>query len=194
MTPPKWFVQALARLDPLLSIRRSIITNHWVIERVGHIEPTEIAAMIRRRDRIYRWVTFPNAVQQEQIHQNRKEYQSLVDEVDSAQRQKRIICRPRQINHHVYNDLCNSDFQRYGGFARYCTEQEREEERREAEQERVLSNKRQAFNAEVFDMLNFLHRKRSSALDHGHDNDLRYLLHGKHSTPEDKPVIQLADF
>jgi hypothetical protein len=193
MKPPEWFVRALTQMDPLLSIRRSIISEHWVIERKAVILGTEVETLRRRRDRIYRWVTFPNDVQRKNLAANRKEWQSLVDEVDSAERQKRIICRPRVINQQVYNDLCSSDIQRYGGFARFCTDIEQREEREEAEVERVLSNKRQAMNAEVYDMLDFLYRKRGSALDHGHD-DLKYLLHGRHTKPGDAPVVQLADF
>jgi hypothetical protein len=193
MKPPAWFVRALTQMDPLLSIRRSIVSEHWVIERKAVIVGTEIETLRRRRDRIYRWITSPNEVQRKNMTANKKEWQSLVDEVDSAERQKRIICRPREINQQVYNDLCNSDIQRYGGFARFCTEIERREEREEAEAERVLSNRRQAMNAEVYDMMDFLYRKRGSLLDHGHD-DLKYLLHGRHTRPGDKPVIQLADF
>jgi hypothetical protein len=181
-------------MDPLLSIRRSIVTNHWVIERKAVIVATEIETLRRRRDRMWRWITHPNEKQKEQLHKNRMEWQSLTDEVASAEQQKRIIVRPRALTQEVYNSLCQSDFQRYGGFARYCTEIEQDEERREAEAERILSNKRQAFNAEVFDILNFLSRRRSSELAHGHDDDMKYLLHGRHSEPNEAPVIQLSDF
>lgn len=116
-----------------------------------------------------------------------------MDEVCSAEQQKRVICRPRALNQEVYNSLCQSDFQRYGGFARYCTQMEQEEERLEAEQERIMSNKRQAMNAEVYDILQFLHRKRGAALDQGHQ-DLKYLLHGRHTVEGDAPVVQLSDF
>ena len=190
---PEWFSKALATLDPLLSIRKSIITSHWVLERKGIILGSEIETLRRRRDRMWRWVNFPNEMQKRDLHKNRKEWQSLVDEVYSAEQQKRIICRPRELNQKVYNDLCQADFQRYGGFARYCTQMEQEEERLEAEQERILSNKRQALNAEVFDMLSFLHRKRGAMLDQGHQ-DFRYLLHGRHTKEGDGPVVSLADF
>jgi len=194
LKPPAWFVKAIGIMDPLLSVRRSIITEHWVIERRAVILGSEIETLRRRRDRIRRWITSPNATQQKNLEKNRKEWESLVDETASAEQQKRIICRPVVINQQVYNDLCNSDFQRYGGFARYCTDVEQDEERREAEMERIMSNKRQAFNAEVYDILNFLSRRRSSELHHGHDDDLRFLLHGKHSKPGDKPLVQLSDF
>lgn len=190
---PKWFVAALSQMDPLLSLRRSIVTSHWVIERKAVIVDSEIDTLRRRRDRMWRWINHPNQTQKEQLHKNRKEWQSLADEVCSAEQQKRIICRPRTLDQKVYNDLCQADFQRYGGFARYCTQLEQEEERLEAEQERILSNKRQAMNAEVFDILSFLNRKRGAALDHGHQ-DLKFLLHGRHTGEGDKPVVQLSDF
>jgi hypothetical protein len=192
-TAPEWFVKALAAMDPLMSIRRSIVTSHWVLERKAVILSSEIETLRRRRDRMRRWISSPNQIQQDQIKKNTKEWESLVDEVCSAEQQKRVICRPRFLDQKVYNDLCQADFQRYGGFARYCTELEQEEERLEAEQERILSNKRQAMNAEVYDMLDFLYRKRGAALDHGHQ-DLKYLLHGQHTKNGDKPIVTLSDF
>lgn len=194
MKPPSWFTRLLAQMDPLLSVRRSIVTNHWVIERKGVILGSEIETLRRRRDRFYKWITWPATPEQrEQLHKNRKEWQSLSDEVVSAEQQKRVICRPRTINRQVYDDLCSADIQRYGGFARFCTETEQHEERLEADQERVLSNRRKAFNAEVFDMLSFLRRKRLTALDHQKD-DWKYLLHGKHSQEGDGPIVVLTDF
>ena len=84
-------MKALGILDPLLSVRRSVVTSHWVIERNAVILESEVATIIRRRDRMWKWINFPTEAQKEQIHQNRKEWQSLMDEVESAQRQKRVI-------------------------------------------------------------------------------------------------------
>ena len=190
---PQWFIRALTTMDPLLSVRKSIVTSHFVIERKAVIADTEIETLRRRRDRIWKWINHPKPEQKDQIHANRKEWQSLTDEVCSAEQHKRVICRPRWLDQAVYNSLCQSDFQRYGGAARYCTEMEQEEERMEAEQERILSNKRRALNAEVYDMLEFMHRKRSSELGNG-QQDMKYLLHGKHTAPGDAPVVTLTDF
>jgi hypothetical protein len=189
-------MRSLAILDPLLSVRDSVVTSHWVIERKAVILPSEIETLKRRRDRIYRWITFPNETQKAQIHQNRKAWQSLVDEVESAERGKRVIARPRTLNQEVYDGLCRSDFRRYGGAARFCTELEQEEERLEAEAERVMSNKRTAFNAECYDIMNFLERRKSDAMANRPEAelDLRYLLHGKHTKSTDSPLIQLSDF
>lgn len=192
MRPPQWFVKALGILDPLLSVRRSVVTSHWVIERNAVILESEVATIIRRRDRMWKWINFPTESQKEQIHQNRKEWQSLMDEVESAQRQKRVICRPRVLNQGVYDDLCFSDYRRYGGYARYCTQLEQEEERRDAEVERLLENKRKVMHSEVFEILRFLHDKKGSLLDNN-EQDLNYLLHGKRTTEETKPHIVLAD-
>lgn len=192
MKPPAWFVKALGILDPLLSIRRSVVTSHWVIERTAVILDSEVETIKRRRDRMWKWINFPNAQQKDQIHQNRKEYQSLMDEVASAERQKRVICRPRVLNQGVYDDLCQSDFRRYGGYARYCTQLEQEEERRDAEIERILENKRKVVHAEVYDILSFLNRKKGALLDRN-EQDLNYMLHGKHSTEETAPHIVLSD-
>jgi hypothetical protein len=48
-------------------------------------------------------------------------------------------------------------------------------------------------NAEVYDILNFLNRKKGSELDNGHQ-DLKYLLHGRHTQQGDAPLISLTDF
>lgn len=194
MKPPAWFIKSIGILDPLLSVRKSIVTSHWVIERAGYITASELATLIRRRDRTYRWITYPNEDQKKQIHQNRLQWQSLMDEVESAQHGKRIISRPRVLNQGVYDDLCKSDIRRYGGHARFSTKLEQEEERREADQERQADNRRRAFNGEVFDMMDFVYRKRANLLDHGEDKDLKYLLHGKRTQQGDEPIIRLTDF
>lgn len=193
---PQWFVKAVTSMDPLLSVRESVSSAHWVIERKAVIAPSEIETLRRRRDRVWRWINFPNEEQKRQIHQNRIAWQSLADEVESAERGKRVICRPRVLNQQVYNDLCQADIRRYGGAARFCTDMEQAEERHEAEMERILQNKRDAFNKEVYDMMQFLERRKSDAMANRPESelDLRYLLHGKHTQAGDAPVIQLADF
>ena len=192
MTPPEWFAKAVGILDPLINIRRSVVTNHWVLERKAVILDSEVQTIRRRRDRIWKWINFPNERQKEQIHQNRKEWNSLMDEVESAERQMRVICRPRELSQAVYNDLCQSDYRRYGGYARFCTQLEQEEERREAEIERIMENKRKVVHSEVYDILKFLQDKKGSLLDRN-EQDLNYLLHGKRTTEETKPHIVLAD-
>lgn len=192
MRAPEWFVKAVGILDPLINIRRSIVTNHWVLERKAVILDSEIQTIRRRRDRMWKWINFPNERQKEQIHQNRKEWSSLMDEVESAERQKRVICRPRVLNQGVYDGLCNSDFRRYGGYARYCTELEQEEERREAEVERILENKRRVVHSEVYDILKFLQDKKGALLDRN-EQDLHYMLHGTRTTENTAPHIILSD-
>jgi hypothetical protein len=193
--PPAWFVRALGVLDPLLSVRASESSDvHWVIERKGVIPPQELAILKRREARLWHWINSPaNDTQRDQVHKNRITWMSLKDELVSAQQGKRVVCRPTALIQQVYDDLCKSDFQRYGGYARFCEDLETAEDTFEADQERQLSNKRQAMNGEVYDILAFLSRKRETEMHHGH-RDLNYLLHGRHSKPDDKPVIQLTDF
>ena len=179
-------------MDPLLSIRRSTVRNCWVVERKAYINPSEIATLKRRQERIWRWCTTPaNDDQRKDLHKNRIAWQAITDEVVSAEQGKRVIVCPRILNQFVYDSLCKSDLQRYGGFARFCTEMEEAEEKLEADQERVMSNKRKAMSGEVFDILNFLERKRSEQLNHG-QLDLNYLLHGK-PTKEDTPQVYTLD-
>lgn len=193
MSVPQWFVKAIGALDPLLSVRRSEVSSHYVIERKAVIPPSETETLRRRCDRMWRWVTFPNEEQRKQLHKNRIAWQSLRDELTSAENGKRVICRPRVLNQQVYNDLCASDIRRYGGYARFCTEMEEAEERAEADAERITSNKRQAMNGEVYDILNFLERRRTVELAHGYE-DLGKLLHGKPTKEGDAPLLQLTDF
>lgn len=193
MKPPAWFVKAIGILDPLLSVRRSAVTSHWVIERKSVMPISEVDVLRRREARLWRWINNPTPEQKDALHKNRVAWQSLRDEVVSAEAGKRVICRPRVLTQEVYNDLCRSDIQRYGGYARFCTELETAEEKAEADLERQTSNKRQAMNGEVYSILNFLERKRSDALGQGHE-DMGYLLHGRHAKPGDGPLIQLSDF
>jgi hypothetical protein len=191
--PPAWFVKAIGILDPLLSVRRSVVTSHWVVERKSVMPISEVDVLRRREARLWRWINNPTAEQKDALHKNRVAWQSLRDEVVSAEAGKRVICRPRVLTQEVYNDLCRSDIQRYGGYARFCTELETAEEKAEADLERQTSNKRQALSGEVYSILNFLERKRSDALGQGHQ-DMGYLLHGRHMKAGDAPLIQLSDF
>lgn len=193
MSVPPWFVNAIRTLDPLLSVRPSVSTSHFVIERKAVVPITELDVLKRREARLWRWVNNPTPDQKDALHKNRVALQSLQDEVASAEKGKRVICRPRTLTQQVYNDLCRSDLQRYGGYARFCTEIETAEERHEADQERQMSNKRQAMSGEVYSILNFLERKKSDAMENGH-RDMSYLLHGKHAKPEDSPLMQLSEF
>ena len=196
MKPPAWFVKAIGILDPLLSVRRSVVTSHWVLQRKAVVPITEIDVLKRRAARLWRWVTFPNEDQKKQIHKNRRAWQSLTDEIASAEAGCRVICRPRELNQQVYNDLCTSDFRRYGGYAAFCDIEDEKDRKIEAEAERVASNKRQAMSGEVYSIINFLERKRFDAMSNRPESqlDLNYLLHGRHSKEGDAPMIQLSDF
>ena len=47
-------------------------------------------------------------------------------------------------------------------------------------------------HAEVYDILEFLNRKKGAMLDRN-EQDLNYLLHGKRTTESTKPHITLTD-
>lgn len=193
MNAPQWFVRALSTLDPLLRVRWGNVRAHWVIERKGIIPAQELEILIRRERRLWRWITTPAPAQQDAIHKNRITWMNVAEELDSARRGYRVICMPTVLNNQVYHDLCRSDFQRYGGFARFCDELEAQETFAENDAERQLTNKRQAMNGEVYDIMQFLNRKRGSAMEAGR-TDLNYLLHGKQSPEGDKPLLTLAEF
>lgn len=191
MHPPAWFSKSLTVLDSQLRVRRSHATDRWVIDRKGFVPGTELEILRRRCDRLYSWLSDPNKVADRGT--NLKTWKSVKDEMDSAETGYRVICTPTDLNPGVFNDLCQADMQRYGGYARFCDAIEADEAKAELEQERTTSNKRVAMNAEVFDVLNFLGRKRAVAED-SHETDLRYMLHGKRTQPGDAPLITLTDF
>jgi len=192
MNPPQWFVRALENLDPLLRVRWGQVRAHWVIERKGVIPAQEIETLQRRERRLFGWITYPNPKQVEAIHKNRITWMNVAEELASARRGYRVICMPTVLNNQVFTDLCRSDFQRYGGFARFCDQMEAEEAFAENDAERQLANKRRAMNGEVYDIMNFLNRKKSDAMENGH-TDLNYLLHGTQGEGA-KPVLTLAEF
>lgn len=189
MKPPVWFTKALAVLDSNLRVRRSISSERWVIERKGFVPPTEIEILRRRSARLYSWLADQSKAKD--LDKNKKLWKSVKDELDSAEAGYRVICTPNDLTPQVYNDLCQSDMQRYGGFARFCDEIEAAEAKAEIEADRVMTNRHIAFNNEVFDILSFMERKR--AVSH-QGKDLNYWLHGKKTQPGDGPLITLTDF
>ena len=51
-------------------------------------------------------------------------------------------------------------------------------------------------SGEIFSIMNFLERKRFDAMSNRPESqlDLGHLLHGRHTKPDDAPLIQLSDF
>lgn len=189
MKPPVWFTKALSILDSQLRVRRSQAAERWVIERKGFVPLTEIEILRRRTARLYTWLSDPNKAND--LVKNTATWKSVKDELDSADAGYRVICTPNDLNTDVYNDLCRSDMQRYGGFARFCDEVEAKEAKDDLEAERVMTNKHLAFGNEVFDILRFMENKRAVAHQ---GKDLNWWLHGKTTQPGDAPLIQLTDF
>lgn len=191
MRPPAWFTRALGILDPLLEVRRSTAAPRWVIARRAAIPFTEIDLLRKRDKRLREWIADPTKA--DVLAKNKKTWHSVHDELVSAEAGSRVICTPNVLNQEVYNDLCRADMQRYGGYARFCDAIEAEELKQDVAAERTSQNRRNAFNAEVYDIMSFLMRKRAVAEDHG-EKDLKYLLHGQRTQPGEAPLIQLTDF
>lgn len=184
-TPNNGFLASLAALDSLLSVRWGDFVGQWVIERVAYIYPGEIGYMERRMERLRRLINRKNGQKRDHYL---SQWRQLHEELLAAKAGKRVILIVPELNARVYDMLCASDMQKYGGYARIADEIEAREAAEEARQERTLEDERRVISSEVYSMLNFIWRKRETALLHGEQN-MGMLLHGKRST---QPVIQLA--
>lgn len=193
MRPNQGFVNSLKGLDPLLSVRYGDFVHQWVIERKGAITTNEIKYLNKRVERAAVILQNSADLHPNQVEKTRATYLGVNEEVISAKQGKRVIVFAKFLNQQLYDALVLSDMQRFGGYARFADELEKAEAQREKDVERQLENKRMALHKESYDMLNFLWRKRSDALLNG-QRDLRYLLHGQHSTESSPPLIKLTDF
>lgn len=161
-----------------------------MIDRQAILGPNELFYLRRRcaRARNY-WENPPADHTEANLHKHRLAWLNLLDEIASAEAGRRVIIIVNELNQAVYDMLCASDLQRFGGYARFADELEAFESRTEADQERVLRNKRLAISSETYDMLNFIWDKKSDMLENGEKN-LGKLLHGKKS---EGPLIQLSE-
>lgn len=191
---PQWFNRSLTALDSLLSARWGDASKSWVIQRKAYIPESELAFMIRQEARL-RTLAFTPAKDagDRKIYHDRQNWISCAEELASAQTGSRVIFTTKHLNHDVFKMLCQSDIQGYGGYARFADMVEKEEERAEAEKERVNTNKRAAINGEVHDILRFLTRKKGVLLDQN-EQDLRYMLHGQRSTPDSPELLPAKEF
>lgn len=193
-TPPQGFRRALQILDSLLDVHWGAVIGQWVIDRKAVIPDSEIEFLRRRKARTKNFVNNPpeNATpSQRQKHLDT--WKQVSEELASARKGRRVIIFAKELSPQIYNDLCAADIKRYGGYARFADELERKEERAEQEAERVLANKRHAMNQEIADQVHFLWRRRETDLLHG-NRDMRQMLHGRKTTPDSTPLIQLTDF
>ena len=187
---PQWFVSALQTMDPLLSVRWGDTIGQWVIERKAVIPPSELNFLIRREKRTRNFVDHPPAdARPSTIATNRNTWVGVSEELVSARRGQRVILFTTRLDQQIYEMLCASDIQRYGGYARFADELERKESRQATDRARMEENSWHAFNAEVADMMHFIWHKRENALLAG-KRSMRELLQQPES---DEPVIKLTD-
>lgn len=193
--PAAWFVRALNLLDPLLRVRWGSAPAMWVIDRKAVIPDHELHYLRRKDDQAWKNCqpeNIPVDSKQDEIHKRRMRWQSVHEELVSAEDGRRVLFTTKVLNQTTYDWICQSDIKRYGGYARFADAVEAEEDRLQADHERVMENKRLAMNAEVYDIINFLRRKRAVAMDNN-EQDLKYLLHGTRTKEGDKPLVQLTD-
>lgn len=194
-SPAEWFVNALGILDPLLRVRWSNDSSQYVVDRKALIPPDEIG-FLRKREAGLWWQSqghnLPVNIPMKVLHQKRLAWISCREELTSAEAGRRVIFSTKEITPQTYEWLCASDIKRYGGYVRFADELEAEESRAEADRQRVNDNKANAMHGEVFDMMQFLHRKKGVLLD-SNCMDMQYMLHGKKTTPETEPLIKFTD-
>ncbi len=180
--PPDWFIRAINALDPLLSVRWGQIIGQFVVERKAFISQFELQYLKNRAERLALLAKDTTRKDHKKLLDT---YRGVAEELIAAQQGRRVIFFAKSITQDTYNMLCLSDIKRYGGYSRLADDLEEMETKAEKKIEKAAEDRRETVNREVFDILQFLFRKRSAALDHGHRN-LNELLHGRKS---DAPII-----
>lgn len=191
--PAQWFVKAIGLLDPLLRVRWGSAPCHWIIDRKAVVPAWEIHNLRRKDEKAWKdCQSVPVDSEPNELHKRRMRWQSVHEELVSAEDQRRVIFTTPHLTQKTYDWICESDIKRYGGYARFADALEAQEDAIEADHARIMENKRLAMNAEVYDMLGFIRRKRAVALDNN-EQDLKYLLHGDRTKAGDKPLVALTD-
>lgn len=181
MHVPEAFLRCLQHMDPLLSVRWGSHVEQWVIERKAVIAEKETYWLKRRAARMDKKVNAGSATAEDKTS-----LIGVLEELDSAADNKRVVLFARSLTDSIYNQLCLADIQKYGGYSRYCDELERQEEAREQDTERQLSNERIARWKEAAGVIKFLDDKRSTMLDHG-CRDVAQMLGTKDYLPKALP-------
>lgn len=169
------FTRALELLDPLLQLRWGNVIKQWVIERKGHIGESEVAFLRKRKARLEMILaddTIPNR------ERNLATYKGVAEEYESAREGRRVILMAQQLTNKLYDHLCLSDMQRYGGYSRFADELEAHEAEEKKKRERAAETLRMETHREVFDALNHVWRRNETALLNG-ERDMNVLLHGE---------------
>jgi len=181
-TPPSSFVHALALVDPNLSVRWGDVLKQWIVESKAIIPTSELRYLTRRLARMERFAADPMHPQREQAAKLAK---TIAEEVFCAKAGKRVICTTVSLNSQVFNAICAADSRRYGGYSRMADEMEKQEFIEAERTEKVLADQRNDLNREVYDQLNFLWRKRETALLAG-ERSMTKLLHGEAAAKKEK--------
>jgi len=193
--PAEWFVKSIGSLDPLLRVRWSDATAQYVIDRVAVLNQSELYYLRKKEAGLWFQCQAQNLPVDKDtniLHQKRIKWLGIKAELESAEDGRRVIFTTKELTPKTYDYLCASDIRNYGGYARFADDLEAEESRAESERQRVAENKNNVVHGEVYDMMNFLHRKKGAYLDRN-CTDMHLMLHGKPKTPESEPLIKLAE-
>jgi hypothetical protein len=169
-TPPKGFVTMLSIMDDKLRVRWGPVIGAWVIDRMAHIPVSEKMLLEKRYNRLRRWANKVSPIAKEV-----ETYMNIAEEWLSMKDGRRVIFTTPVLNDKVFNALCASDMQRYGGYSRFADELEAQERQEERARHWRQAHVREELNRESFDQINFLERKRTTQLQHG-VTDLKTLL------------------
>lgn len=174
--PSASYVSMLQLMDPLLSVRWGGTIEQWVVERKAMIPDYEITYLRNRRDRTARWIREGrNKDKKAEWARVQSTHKELVEEYGSAMAGKRVIRFSTALDNRLYNELCMADIKRYGGYSRLADEWDKQDEKEDAETARAQREEGIAKGKEVYDILNFLERKRTDQLLNG-ERDLKKLL------------------
>lgn len=182
---PQKFESSLQALDPLLSLRWGASIHQYVVERRALIPRDEVEYLEKKKRGL------AEALKTETDPEERKaiayEFQQVDEEIICAKHGKRVIIYAKELGRHIFDALCASDIQRYGGYSRFADELEKREMKRDAERSRQRSDYFRALNRETYSILDFIHRKSETALLNG-EKDLNVLLHGRKRDADPVPT------
>lgn len=174
---PSAFESAARSFDRYLSVRWGNRINQWVIERKAYIPQEEKYFLARREARTLRFSKEAKRSDKERA-KLKEMWQELYEENVSAQNDRRVILFARWLTDEIFNSLAASDIKRYGGYSRYADELERREAAEEKEDRRIILNENEDTHREAFENMDFLLRRRATAIHHG-ERSLAKLLAGR---------------
>lgn len=171
-TAPSHFEESLRLFDPLLGVRWSDLKKEWVIERKAFVSEKEIGFLRRRRDRAFRSSSLKTGMAKIKTFDLACQ---IAEELNSAVQGKRVIIFAKDLDRRIFDALVMGDIRRYGGYSRFADMLDAEEDKRERDLIRQMSNENDARSKEAFDQMNFLWRRRETQLLDG-KRDMQELL------------------